>query len=101
MSFLNNGGNDAQSASATPSEGLRLIPHITMQAFCENSQTAQLIESALSDRRMAKVALTTHNGSVQGAIETYRTNPTPNLIVVETSLSPDQIPPALDELAEF
>ena len=101
MSFLNSGGNDAQSAPAAPSQGLRLIPHITLQAFCENSQTAQLIESALSDRRMAKVALTTHNGSIQGAIETYRTNPTPNLIVVETSLSPEQIPPALDELAEF
>ncbi len=101
MSFLNSGGNGTESISVGSSEGLRLIPHITMQAFCENSQTAQLIESASSDRRMAKVALTTHNGSIQGAIETYRANPTPNLIVVETSLSPEKIPQALEELAEF
>lgn len=81
--------------------GTRMIPRVTVQAFCENSQTAQLIESAMNDRRMLKVALTTHNGSIQGAVETYRTNPTPNLILVETSLPPENIPAALEELAEF
>ncbi len=99
--------SDTSSSNTTPNDqagavsmGTRLIPRITVQAFCENSQTAQLIESALSDRRMSKVALTTHNGSIQGAIETYRSNPTPNLILVETSLSPEQIPSALEEMAE-
>ena len=86
--------------AATPN-GIRIIPRITMQAFCENSQTAQMIESALNDRRMSKVALTTQNGSIQGAVETYRSNPTPNLIVIETMLPPEQIPAALEELAEF
>ena len=28
---------------------------------------------------MSKVALTTHNGGLEGAIETYKANPTPNL----------------------
>ena len=80
--------------------GARLIPRITIQAFCEHSQTADLIESAAHDRRMSKVALTTHNGGIEGAIETYRSNPTPNLILVETSLDPDEIPGALERLAE-
>jgi pilus assembly protein CpaE len=49
---------------------------------------------------MSKVALTTHNGGLEGAIETYRSNPTPNLILVETSLAPAEIPTALGRLAE-
>ena len=40
---------------------------------------------AIHDRRMSKVALTTHNGGIDGAVETYKSNPTPNLIIVETS----------------
>ena len=80
--------------------GARLIPRITIQAFCEHSQTAQLVEAAVHDRRMSKVALTTHNGGLDGAIETYKSNPTPNLIIVETSLPPDELPGALERLAE-
>ena len=85
---------------AEVSAGARLIPRITIQAFCDHSQTAQLVESAVHDRRMSKVALTTHNGGLEGAIETYKSNPTPNLILVETSLQPADIPGALARLAE-
>ncbi|OAM78268.1 AAA family ATPase [Devosia elaeis] len=80
--------------------GARLVPRITIQAFCEHSQTAQLVESALHDRRMSKVALTTHNGGIEGAVETYKSNPTPNLIIIETVLPPGDIPKALERLAE-
>ncbi|MEO6395273.1 MAG: AAA family ATPase [Devosia sp.] len=80
--------------------GARLLPRITIQAFCELSQTAQLVESAVHDRRMSKVALTTHNGGLDGAVESYKSNPTPNLIIVETSLPTDQVPHALERLAE-
>ncbi|HTJ58334.1 MAG TPA: AAA family ATPase [Devosiaceae bacterium] len=99
MSFLSrdSGGTDEAAEIAA---GARLIPRITIQAFCEHSQTAQLVESAIHDRRMSKVALTTHNGGLDGAIETYKANPTPNLILVETSLPPAEIPNALARLAE-
>lgn len=100
MSFLTPPSKAAEEPAAEISAGARLIPRITIQAFCENSQTAQLVESAIHDRRMSKVALTTHNGGVEGAIETYRSNPTPNLIIVETSLPPEEIPAALNRLAE-
>jgi pilus assembly protein CpaE len=91
---------DPQEEPAELVSGARLIPRITIQAFCEYSQTAQLVESAIHDRRMSKVALTTHNGGLDGAIETYRSNPTPNLIIVETTLAPEEIPHALMRLAE-
>lgn len=100
MSFLTR--NEPAAPAEEPAEvatGARLIPRITIQAFCEHSQTAQLVEAAIHDRRMSKVALTTHNGGLEAAIETYKSNPTPNLILVETSLQPDEIPAALERLA--
>jgi pilus assembly protein CpaE len=100
MSFLGRTEPDPVEEPAEVVTGARLIPRITIQAFCEHSQTAQLVESAIHDRRMSKVALTTHNGGLEGAIETYRSNPTPNLILVETSLQPEEIPAALERLAE-
>ncbi|WP_375598407.1 CpaE family protein [Devosia sp. Naph2] len=89
-----------EEPAAEIASGARLVPRITIQAFCEHSQTAQLVESAMHDRRMSKVALTTHNGGIDGAVETYKSNPTPNLIIVETTLSPAEIPSALGRLAE-
>ncbi|MDR3472856.1 MAG: AAA family ATPase [Devosia sp.] len=100
MSFLNRDAKAEEEPADEVAAGARLIPRITIQAFCEHSQTAQLVESAVHDRRMSKVALTTHNGGLEGAIETYRSNPTPNLILVETSLAPAEIPAALARLAE-
>lgn len=101
MSLLSrDGGKAAEEPVLDVAAGARLIPRITIQAFCEHSQTAQLVESAVHDRRMSKVALTTHNGGLEGAIETYKANPTPNLILVETSLPTEEIPGALERLAE-
>ncbi|HTN64486.1 MAG TPA: AAA family ATPase [Devosia sp.] len=100
MSFLNPEPKKAEEPAADIASGARLIPRITIQAFCEHSQTAQLVESAIHDRRMSKVALTTHNGGLDGAIETYKANPTPNLIMVETTLASAEIPEALGRLAE-
>ena len=87
MSFLTPNKDAAKAAEEPAGEvatGARLLPRITIQAFCEHSQTAELVESAVHDRRMSKVALTTHNGGLEGAIESYKSNPTPNLIIVET-----------------
>lgn len=101
MSFLSrDGAKPTEEPALDVASGARLIPRITIQAFCEHSQTAELVESMVADRRMSKVALTTHNGGLEGAVETYRANPTPNLIIVETSLPTDEIPGALERLAE-
>jgi pilus assembly protein CpaE len=89
-----------EEVAAEVATGARLLPRITIQAFCEHSQTAELVEAAVHDRRMSKVALTTHNGGLEGAIESYKSNPTPNLIIVETSLPTEDIRRGLDRLAE-
>src|SRR3569833_155128 len=102
MSFLtpNKDSKLGEEPAAEVATGARLLPRITIQAFCEHSQTAELVESAVHDRRMSKVALTTHNGGLEGAIESYKSNPTPNLFIVETSLPTEDIPNGLDRLAE-
>ncbi len=101
MSFLTpKDSKPAEEPAADVATGARLLPRITIQAFCEHTQTAELVEAAVHDRRMSKVALTTHNGGLDGAVESYKSNPTPNLIVVETSLPSEDIPHALDRLAE-
>jgi len=101
MSFLTpNKDSKPAEEPAEVATGARLLPRITIQAFCEHSQTAELVESAVHDRRMSKVALTTHNGGLEGAIESYKSNPTPNLIIIETSAPTEDIPGALDRLAE-
>jgi len=91
--------NDPNSAEGANVAGTRMVPHITIQAFCENAKTAQMIENAVADRRMNKVALTTHNGGINAAIEIYKVNPTPNLIVLESTLGDDELLHALNDLA--
>lgn len=101
MSFLEDDHKPSKSEGGPDVvSGARLIPRVTIQAFCEHSQTAQMIEDSIHDRRMSKVALTTHNGGLEGAIQTYRENPTPNLIIVETTLPAERIESGLEALAE-
>ena len=49
MSFLSSEPKVEEPAAEVAS-GARLIPRITIQAFCEHSQTAQLVESAPDGR---------------------------------------------------
>jgi pilus assembly protein CpaE len=97
MEFSKNKNSEAGSESGS---GTRLIPRITIQAFCEHSQTAELIDSLVRDRRMSRVALTTHNGGIDGAVGAYHENQTPNLIIVETTKSSDEIIHLVNRLAE-
>lgn len=82
------------------STGTRLLPRVTIQAFCEHSRTAELIETMVHDRRMSRVALTVHNGGLQAAIETYKSNPTPNLIIIEAAQSAGELIEGITRLAE-
>jgi pilus assembly protein CpaE len=69
-----------------------------VQAFCETVQTAAAVRSASEDRRLGKAHLTVQMGGVEAAIESYRTVPTPNVIILETEGRSD-ILAGLDELA--
>jgi len=96
MNFNNQSNNGLNEGGS----GTRIVPRITIQAFCDHSQTAELIENSIQDRRMSRVALTTHNGGIEAAIGTYKDGPSPNLIIVEASQNSDEIISLVLRLAE-
>ena len=77
------------------------MPRISIQAFCETSRVAEVIESAAMDRRMLKAHMKVHMGGVAAAIEAFRGAPTPNLIVIESVADRAGLIASLDELSEF
>ena len=73
-------------------------PRVSVQAFCETEANATAVRSAGEDRRLGKAHLTVKMGGVEAAIESYRTVPTPNVIILETAGGSD-ILAGLDDLA--
>src|SRR4029079_129019 len=78
----------------------RPIPRISIQAFCEDPATAGVLQAATGDRRISTSHVSVHMGGATAAVAHYHENPTPNLIVVETSLPRAQMLAELDRLAE-
>lgn len=91
---------DTAAAPIAPTENVRPVPRISVQAFCESPGFADVIEDASRDRRMARAHVKVHRGGVAAATEFYREAATPNLIVVETGLSNGLLETELDRLAE-
>jgi len=85
---------EAQPTSARP------IPRISIQAFCEDPETAQALERAAEDRRLSKAHVSIHMGGASAAVAHYQESPTPNLIIIESGLPRAQMLGELDALAE-
>ena len=83
---LGDGALDPAAMRARP------IPRISIQAFCENGATAEIIQIASEDRRLAKTHVSVHMGGIEAAVAHYQQNPTPNLIIIESSLPRDHDP---------
>ena len=81
-----------------PDDYIAPAPRVSVQAFCETTTTADAVQSAGLDRRLAKAHLTIKMGGMEAAIETYHSVPTPNVIILETKGSCD-ILAGLDQLA--
>ncbi len=78
----------------------RPIPRISIQAFCEDPRTAEAVQVAADDRRLAKAHVSVHMGGIEAAVAHYQESPTPNLIVIESSLRSSELLGQLDRLAE-
>src|SRR6201998_29532 len=88
-------------AVAAPEEHIAPAPRVSVQAFCENVDTAAAIQAAGEDRRMAKAHLRIQMGGLTAAIEAYQSSPTPNVIILESENRNDDILGALDQLANY
>ena len=78
----------------------RPVPRVNIQAFCEDQDTAEIIEKAAQDRRLAKANVTVQMGGAQAAVAFYKNASTPNLIVIESLLDRTDMLGELDRLAE-
>lgn len=89
------------TASRPEAPAIPPVPRITVQAFCETPEIAGLMNEAMADRRMSRAHVKVHMGGAPAAVEAYRTSPTPNLIVIETTGDRDVLIAHLDKLAEY
>jgi len=89
----------AENAGAE--EHIAPAPRVSVQAFCENVDTAAAIQAAGEDRRLAKAHLRIQMGGMTAAVEAYQSSPTPNVIVLESEDRGEEILAGLDQLAEY
>ena len=90
-----------QMTELAPSDvGEASVPRISIHVFCARPETAELVEKAASDRRMARAATLVRPGGVQAAVEHYQNQPTPSLVVVESLDPAPELLAQLDRLAE-
>jgi pilus assembly protein CpaE len=76
------------------------IPRITLHAFCARPETAKLIEHAAADRRMARASTIVRDGGLEAAVDYYQNQPTPSLVMVETTDTAQRLLHLLDSLAQ-
>ena len=90
----------AQNETQRGNERARPIPRISIQAFCDDPRTAEVLQYAAEDRRLSKAHVSVHMGGIGAAIAHYVDSPTPNLIIVDSALKGAQLIHDLDTLAE-
>src|SRR5580658_2569968 len=103
---MTNQSNQAVPEELSPADAVRdehiaPAPRVSVQAFCENVDTAAAIQSAGEDRRMAKAHLRIQMGGLTAAVEAYQTSPTPNVIILESDNHGEEIIAGLDQLANY
>ena len=89
---------DGEAFGAAPHE--RPVPRISIAAFVEFPDTGAALQRAGTDRRLSKAHVNVHLGGIQGAVDHFHGQVTPNLLVVETRLNGQAALDELDRLAE-
>ncbi|WP_084397516.1 AAA family ATPase [Henriciella aquimarina] len=75
------------------------IPAISVLAFHEKNSTRDMMEKVAHDRRMINTTVEIHDGGIPAAIEHLAHNPTPNLLIVESSAQTPVMIQQIDDLA--
>lgn len=91
-------GADAEPAPS--SAVMRPVPRVTIDVFCAKDDTTAAAERSAEDRRLAKAHMTVHSGGLPAAVEHYNGSATPNLIIVETESTADELFNQLGALAD-
>lgn len=87
-------------AGAEAALGEHAVPRISIHCFCQRPETAKLAEYAAGDRRLARATTEVISGGLAEALQHYANQPTPALIIVESTEPAQQLLDGLDRLAE-
>ncbi|HFB54571.1 MAG TPA: hypothetical protein ENJ46_01495 [Hellea balneolensis] len=79
--------------------GEKALPRIAIHAFCERPDSAGALQATTQDWRMARANLKIYMGGIAAAIEYYKNESTPSLIIFESSLRAPDLFEQLDKLA--
>jgi pilus assembly protein CpaE len=100
IKFAIKGGEQDAAGDAAAEQHIAPVPRISIQAFCENAETAAAMQAAGEDRRMAKAHLKIQMGGIVAATEAYRASATPNVVIIESEGRGESLLTGLDSLAE-
>lgn len=90
----------AEAVAQPPKEGgEKALPAISIQAFCDRSETAGVIHEMSNDWRMKRTNLKIFMGGLPAAIEYYQKENTPGLILVESGMRGAELFAQLGQLA--
>ena len=90
--------SQGEDFGAQPHE--RPVPRISIHAFCEFPDTGAALQRAAADRRLSKAHVTVELGGLQGALDHYAGQATPNLLIIETRLQGRTAVEEIERLAE-
>jgi len=85
---------------SAPQSVVALIPHINVQAFCEDEDTARVMQTVAADRRMSKAHMDIQLGGIDSAVQIYGNGMTPNVLIVESRQPRDGMLADLERLAQ-
>jgi pilus assembly protein CpaE len=97
---MQNTAIDATVTASQPHFPVVLVPRIDLHIYCDNQQTGQVLQAAVADRRMSRAHVTVQLGGIVAASQVYQTQPTPNVLVVESHSGHEQLMAELSRLAE-
>ncbi|TNE36281.1 MAG: CtpF protein [Alphaproteobacteria bacterium] len=78
----------------------RMIPRISIDAFCDDSDSGVVMQRVAADRRLNRAHVNIQMGGVEAALETYATASTPDLVLIEMFGERDKVLGDIDRLAE-
>jgi pilus assembly protein CpaE len=87
-------------ASAEAALGEHTVPRITIHVFWARQETNELVQKAITDRRMERANTVLREGGLASAVGYYQNQPTPSLLVVESIDPAAQLLDQLGRLAE-
>ena len=79
--------------------GEKVLPQISVHAFCNRQETAHCMNETTRDWRMKRTNVKIYMGGLTAAIEFYHKENTPSLIIIESGMNGPELFSQLEELA--